>query len=94
MEQYPFIRMIIENNISKQEYDELFELLENLNKQYKAQKKDGLLDFTSLLLHFAGMLNAKLHPDKVIIALKKEGYYPSLMNEFMRILKENGRSVG
>ncbi|MFD2761061.1 DUF1878 family protein [Lentibacillus juripiscarius] len=91
MEQYPLVRMIIENNISKQEYDELFEHLEGLYQQYTMQKEEGLLDFTSLLVHFAGMLNVKLHPDAVIAALKKEGYYPSLMDVFMQILKENGR---
>ncbi|WP_234031509.1 DUF1878 family protein [Lentibacillus cibarius] len=91
MDQYPLIRMVIENNITEQEYNELFALLEKLHQQYMSQKEEGLMDFTSLLVHFAGMLNEKLNPDATIIALKKEGYYPSLMEMFMQILNKYGR---
>ncbi|RLL45505.1 DUF1878 family protein [Oceanobacillus piezotolerans] len=86
MEQYPFIKLIIENDISKEEYKSLLNMLQYLNDKYDAQKEEGLIDFTSLLIHFAGMLNEKLDPNDTIQALKKEGYYPSLMNEFIDIL--------
>lgn len=91
MNQYPLIRLIIENNITHSEYDELMEMVHGLNEAYEAQKKEGFLNFTSLLVHFAGMLNQKLHPDKTIYAFKKEGYYPLLMEEFCKILSENER---
>lgn len=88
--QYPVIKLIIGNNLSHHEYRELIHLLETLNTQYEIQKGEGLLDFTALLIHFAGMLNSRLEPDETIIALKKEGYYPSLMSEFIKVLKVNG----
>ncbi len=88
--QYPFIKLIIDHRITEEEYNELFRLLDDLQKEYEIQKEEGLIDFSSLLVHFAGMLNEKLHPTEVIFALKKEGYYPSLMNEFIRIMNKEG----
>ncbi|WP_188455383.1 DUF1878 family protein [Virgibacillus oceani] len=89
IDQYPFIKLVIEKNITRKEYDELFQLLQKLDLQYKIQKEEGFLDFTSLLVHFAGMLNEKLVPDMTIYALKKEGYFPSLMNMFIELIKQN-----
>ncbi|HLR81433.1 MAG TPA: DUF1878 family protein [Bacillota bacterium] len=91
IEPYPFTKLVIMNNLSDQEYEELFTLLEGLNETYEAQKEDGLLDFTSLLVHFAGMLNQKLHPTETIYALKKEGYFPKLMSEFVQIINDAKR---
>jgi len=88
MDEYPFTKLIIENSLSKQEYDKVMSLLDDLNKLYVEQKEEGLLDFSSLLIKFAGMLNEKLDPNETIFALKKEGYYPSLINEFITILHE------
>ena len=89
MDDYPFTKLIIENSLSKQEYDDLVSLLDYLNNLYLEQKEEGLIDFTSLLVKFAGMLNEKLDPNETIFALKKEGYYPSLINEFITILNDN-----
>lgn len=91
---YPFTKLIIERNVTKQEYENLFCLLEQLNDRYQKQKEAGLLDYTSLLIHFAGMLNEKLQPNETIYALKKEGYFPSLMDEFIHILKESQTKIG
>jgi len=89
MNQYPLTKLMIEKNISRNEYRELLDMLHKLNKNYERQKEEGFLDFTSLLVHFAGMLNEKLQPGETIKALKKEGYFPSLMDEFARILDKN-----
>lgn len=88
---YPFIKMIIENKITEEEYNELMKLLHHLNEMYMEQKEEGLVDFTSLLVRFAGMLNEKLEPNETIAALKKEGYYPSLMTEFTKIIKRESK---
>jgi|SRR5699024_4941794 hypothetical protein len=85
---YPLTKLLIERNLTKQEYDELFNLLRDLNEQYEKEKEEGFLNFTPLLIHFAGMLCEKLEPNETIEALKKEGYFPSLMDEFIRILKK------
>lgn len=89
MEQFPLIKLLIEKDFSRSEFEELMNLLEMLDSQLEEQKEEGFLDFTGILVHFAGMLNEKLHPNETIYALKKEGYYPSLINEFIRVLKEN-----
>jgi len=86
---YPFSKMIIEKNVTREEYNDLFRMLNTLDKQYRRQKKEGLLDFTILIIHFAGMLTEKLDPNQTIYALKKEGYYPSLMNVFIQIIEFN-----
>lgn len=91
IDQYPVIKLIIGNNISREEFSELVHMLEMLNESYEQQKEEGFMDFTSLLVHFAGMLNEKLDPNQLIYALKKEGYFPSLMDEFVKIIKRDRR---
>ncbi|MFB4167083.1 DUF1878 family protein [Virgibacillus sp. JSM 102003] len=89
MEEFPLIKLLIEKNISRTEFEELMSLLEGLNSLLEDQKEEGFLDYTGLLVHFAGMLNEKLYPNETIYALKKEGYYPSLINEFVKVLTED-----
>ncbi|AXI08709.1 hypothetical protein CUC15_07180 [Oceanobacillus zhaokaii] len=89
MDQYPFIKLIIENNITFEEYKELMGSLHKLNETFEQQKEEGLMDYTILLIHFAGMLNEKLEPNRTIYALKKEGYFPSLMNTFIEIINRD-----
>ncbi|MBN6205092.1 DUF1878 family protein [Ralstonia pickettii] len=88
MNKYPLIKLVIENNIDQDEYEELFALLERQNSLYKQQKEEGFLNFSSLLIEFAGMLNEKLNPDETIYALRKEKYFPDLMDEFLKIINE------
>ncbi len=85
MEDYPFTKLVIENQLTKQEYNEVLQLLEQLDHMYRQQAEEGLLDFQSLLIHFVGMLNEKLHPLETMRALKKEGYYPSLLKKLVSI---------
>ncbi|GAA0447898.1 MAG: DUF1878 family protein [Bacillota bacterium] len=91
MDEYPFTKLVIERNLTREEFAILMERLEKLNEQYEAQKEEGLIHFSSLLIHFAGMLTEKLEPDSTINALQREGFYPSLMNEFIRIIKQNNK---
>ncbi|KGP72261.1 DUF1878 family protein [Pontibacillus yanchengensis] len=83
---YPFMKMILEKGLKEEEYQEVLFLLHTLHNKYEDQKEEGLLDYTSLLIHFAGMLNMKLHPDDTIEALRKEGMYVELMEEFKQII--------
>jgi len=91
IDKYPFTKLIIDREISEMEYDELFILLEELNETFIKQQSEGLLDFTVLLVHFAGMLNMKLHPDETMVALLKEGHYPELMEKFITIVNQSNR---
>ncbi|WP_404451662.1 YhaI family protein [Virgibacillus necropolis] len=87
VDKYPFVKLVIENNITEEEYTELFQLLQMLEDNYKSQKEEGFLNFTSLLIHFAGMLNEKLEPNETIYALEREGYFPHLLKEFNNLLE-------
>lgn len=89
MGKHPFIKLMIEHNISEEEYDELFALLELQQAAYEEQKEEGLLNFSSLLIEFAGLLNEKLDPTTTIHALRQENYFPELMDEYIKILKES-----
>ena len=91
MDRYPFVKLIIEKELSREECSELMKLLVEINQMYEVQKEEGLLDYTSLLIHFAGMLNEKLHPDITIASLKHEGYFVPLMDEFSRILERESK---
>jgi len=93
IEEYPFTKLVIENNLSNEEYSQLFELLNELDQTYQLQKKEGLLDFSSLLVHFAGMLNEKLSPTETIKSLRKEGLFESLMSEFISIIENKDPQV-
>ena len=89
MNQYPFTKLIIERKLTQTEYSEIFNLLTKLDKTYQLQKEQGLLNFSSLLIHFAGMLNEKLSPTETITALINEGLFVNLMNEFLNIMEQN-----
>ncbi|SDJ88849.1 DUF1878 family protein [Sediminibacillus albus] len=85
IDQYPFTKLVIEKDLSQTEYTQLMELIDYLHKQYLLQTEEGFLDVTPLLVQFVGMLHYKLEPKATIIALKKEGFYPSLMNKFLQL---------
>lgn len=87
LKNYPFRCMIVQKGISQQEYSELMSQIDKINNIYLDQKESGMLDFTSLLIEFAGMLNEKLHPDETIKAMIIEGVYTDLMNEFKLIIE-------
>ncbi|ASK60870.1 hypothetical protein CFK37_00925 [Virgibacillus phasianinus] len=86
---YPLVKLVIEKNMTKGEYSELFCLLQTLEEKYEIQKEEGFLDYTSLIVHFAGMLNEKLDPNETIYALEQEGYFPHLIKEFIKIIKQD-----
>ena len=88
-EQYPLTKMIIEHHLSAEEYAELFRLLDDLNETYQVQKEEGLLDFSSLYRRLTRHLEDRLDAAQTIYALKKEGYYPSLMTEFIKIMNNS-----
>ncbi|MBC5636624.1 DUF1878 family protein [Ornithinibacillus sp. BX22] len=87
---FPFTKLVIENEITEEEYKEIFHTIENINSEYIEQKEEGLLHYSSLLARFAGLLNPKLNPTDTIYALRREGYFPDLLDEFIQILKKDG----
>src|SRR5699024_11870456 len=84
MRHYPFTKLIIDREITQTEYNELMSLLTELDHMYQSQKEQGLLNFSSLLVHFAGMLNEKLSPTETIISLKEEELSLNLLIDFKK----------
>lgn len=92
MEVYPFTKKVLDLGLSEQEYQEVIDLVKQLNETFHNQLEEGLIEFESLLVQFVGMLNDKLEPEETLHALKKEGYYPSLMDTLVNIhnrIKDN-----
>ncbi|WP_042149170.1 DUF1878 family protein [Paucisalibacillus sp. EB02] len=87
---FPFTKLVMEHRLTEDEYNKLFSLLEDMNREYRQQKEEGLLNYSSHLVKFAGMLNEKLDPTETVYALHKEGYYPELLGEFIRLIKKDG----
>ncbi|MCT2535563.1 YhaI family protein [Aquibacillus koreensis] len=83
MKKYPFSKMVIVKELTEKEYKEVMVLIEDLDRSFKEQKEEGLLNFESLLIQFVGLLPEKLHVEKTLQALKEEGYAPSLMKILM-----------
>ncbi|MFS0671924.1 DUF1878 family protein [Ornithinibacillus sp. 179-J 7C1 HS] len=87
---FPFTKIVIENNVTEEEYNQIFMLLEKIDFEYIEQKQEGLLDFSSLLAKFRSLLTEKLEPTKTIYALRKEGCFIELLDEFISIIKKDG----
>ncbi|MBN8233638.1 DUF1878 family protein [Halobacillus kuroshimensis] len=75
---YPFTKLVIEKDLTEMEYNEMMHLLQTLSDLYKEEKEEGLLDHSSLLFHYAGMVCWKLPITDSLEALQKEGYYKEL----------------
>lgn len=86
---FPFTKLILERNVSEEEYAELFRQLEQFDLEYKEQLEEGLLDYSSLLIKFATILTKKLPPKETVSALLQEGYFPELMEEFSKLIRRS-----
>ncbi|MFP7494844.1 DUF1878 family protein [Terribacillus saccharophilus] len=92
LDKYPFRKLLIERDINEEEYAAVVEMLQRLNKLYKEQKQEGLLDYTSLLLEFVGMMPQKLHYWDVLLALREEKQddtYTDLVGELILLDMKN-----
>ncbi|QAS51701.1 DUF1878 family protein [Halobacillus litoralis] len=85
MKKYPFTKMVIEKGMTEQEYNETLGLLELLDDTYKEELEYGLIDHSSLLLHYAGMLCSKLPVEGSLQALEGEGLYPELAKKLLQL---------
>ncbi|MFD2208423.1 DUF1878 family protein [Virgibacillus halophilus] len=85
---YPFTKMIIENRVGRQTYQDLMEKLYELEQQYQYQKEEGLLDYSSLLQEFTAHLPRQLTAEETLAALKAENICPMLISEFCQIILE------
>jgi hypothetical protein len=87
-EKKPFYYLIMQAGLTKEEVDETLKLCETLSEEYEKQKAEGLIVFTPLLTHFAGMLHPKLPLEQTIDALLKQQMFVPLMTEFQQLLQK------
>jgi hypothetical protein len=85
---FPFYRLVLNAGLLEEEMKEVIELCEELDNKYKKLKEEGFVHFTFLLTHFVGMLNPKLHPLEVAEAMYKQAMFAPLMQEFIKLLKQ------
>lgn len=84
---YPFKKLVIERELTEQEYNETLTLLQTLTDTYEKDAELGLIDHSALLIHYAGMLCYKLPVEETLYALDKEGLYPALTKKLIDILQ-------
>ncbi|WP_181349238.1 DUF1878 family protein [Thalassobacillus sp. CUG 92003] len=84
---YPFTKMVITHNLTKTEYEQVFFLMEELHDTYEKYQAEGFVDYSPLLIHFAGMLSYKLNPNQALRALYQEGIYPKLTGTLVTYLR-------
>ncbi|HHY21993.1 MAG TPA: DUF1878 family protein [Bacilli bacterium] len=87
-ERFSFYRLVIEKGLSEAEMQEVIQVVTELDQQFEEQKEMGYIHFSSLLVHFAGMLNPKLKPYEAIQALKSQGICVNLMETLMPLAYE------
>lgn len=85
MRKYPFTRLVIEKNLTKEEYEETMILLQTLSEALQKDLSDGLVDHSGLLFHFAGMLCYKLPIEETINALQQEGLFTDLASKLKKL---------
>ncbi|PFD95998.1 DUF1878 family protein [Priestia megaterium] len=83
----PFIDLVVRNQLTKKEVEEILILCEDTKNEYIEQKAEGLTDFVPLLTQFVGMLNYKLTPRKTVESLRYQPSYQDVMNEFFEIIQ-------
>lgn len=82
----PFYTLVIRHGLTKEEVEHTLRLCEQLSEQYKQQKEEGFVIFTSLFHEFASALHPNLPLAETIDALKKQQLFVPLMTEFQRLL--------
>ncbi|RWZ55227.1 DUF1878 family protein [Halobacillus fulvus] len=88
MDHYPFHKMIVRHKLTEKEYQETLALLEELNTTYEEDEREGLLDHSGLLIHFAGMLSVKLPIEETIQALYEQRLYPALIQVLRKYIRK------
>ena len=69
----PFEYEIIKANLSKQEVDAFYGLLQEIRVQQNEQMRYGFTSIEPLLVHFVGMLDARLNVKSTLSACVRQG---------------------
>ncbi|WP_059173288.1 DUF1878 family protein [Bacillus sp. FJAT-27445] len=83
---YQFTKMIVANNLTQRETDEIYTLCEKMNKLMEEQKAEGFLNFHPLFQEFSVSLSPKLNPGEIVQACLSQKMFISLMKEFNKFV--------
>ncbi|MDX8364618.1 DUF1878 family protein [Cytobacillus sp. IB215665] len=83
----PFYQMVIKEQLSKADVDEILSVCEKLSMKLEEQKAEGLLVFTPLLIEFSKTIQFKMNVKDTVTAMLKQQMYTPLMEEFMKLIK-------
>ncbi|WP_144493863.1 YhaI family protein [Bacillus pumilus] len=88
MSRYPYYALLIRQQVSKEEAQEIERICAELSEEMDKQKAQGYVMFDDMLALFAGQLIEKLDVHETIFALHDQGLFQPLMNEFIKIIKQ------
>lgn len=83
---YEFNKLVIANNLTKEETGRLFSLCDDMHNLMEEQKAEGFLNFHPLFKEFSSKLTPKLNPEEVVLACLKQQLFLPLMNEFKKFI--------
>ncbi|RIV04523.1 DUF1878 family protein [Priestia flexa] len=83
----PFIELVVKEELTRREVEDVLLLCEEIKEVYIEQKAEGLTDFVPLLTQFVGMLNYKLDPQETIESLLNQSSYKDVMTELFSIVQ-------
>lgn len=69
----PFEYEVIRANLTKQEVESFYQLLEEIRAQQNEQLRYGYTSIEPLLVHFAGMLDVRLDVKTILEACVRQG---------------------
>ncbi|KHD85876.1 DUF1878 family protein [Heyndrickxia ginsengihumi] len=76
---FPFYKLVMEKQLSKQDMEMFFKRCEALTKELQEQKADQFVFFYPLFQKFKEGLHKKLDAKEVILACKQQHLFPELM---------------
>ncbi len=85
---FPWDGLIIRVKLSRRDVQSIYELCERLSKEMEKQKAEGFVTFSPLLTQFRQALPPNLPWEETIDALRSQGLYISLMDEFHKLIKK------
>jgi hypothetical protein len=79
---FPWDGLIIRVRLNRSDVEFIYDLCERLSKEMEKQKAEGFVTFSPLLIQFRQALPPSLPWEETINAMRSQGLYTSLMDEF------------
>ncbi len=85
---FPWDGLIIRVRLTRREVEFIYNTCETLSMEMEKQKAEGFVTFSPLLIQFREALPSSLPWEETIHALRSQGLYTSLMDEFHKLIKK------